>query len=494
MTDHTQATRAEVLARFEIFAAHQFDQLPAARSIMLSVSQFWNDQADDEVHGWITVSERDCPVWPHECGESYGEGDAIIQPVVRGETCQSCIDDYDKYDFPFGGGYGDATVEAFEAFCPEHAHQGMDNSEGYAPFAIARRTAGGVAIEQVGRPQRPAAVIGETASSELWRDLRARALLHEVAHDLDDHGARAVLSDYLLEAHPDEPLGEVIAFSLAPQLDDAARARRDALIAAHRDRWLHPLGEVAVRGCVELDHGLPRALDVYADEITRWAVADAPAWATVETIRLVPGSQDVVDPEMRALRDIGPLGLEGVRAIADAPRPWAIERLHVRFGQDGRDPIVEALTAARTLPRLRELVISMPWPPASSEPELGRLTAAPWWPDLERLTLLVSSFQDLTVIERLQALLPPGKQLAIAVSGSHGHPVGWQIVFDDHDRDQVEISQVGWHDGATLAQLRALITAVPPGPSIVLAPTRYRGWEPDDLALLHDTSRTLRIA
>ena len=525
MTHPTEVTRNEVLQRFAQLATRLLDEQPKLRSVLLSVSQYWNDQADDEVHGWVTASERDQPVWPHECGiaDDAELDDTAGYPLARsltpGEHCPSCIHDYDDYHLAFYGGYSDAMVEAFEAFCPEGAHQEMSDGQGYAPFAIARRAGAGIQIERLGRPQRPCAVIGAAGKPESkpeskidtpWSDPRALALLREVAADLDSDAPRAVLSDYLLESHPGEPLGEALALCLAPQLDDEARERRDQLIAAHRDRWIHPLGEVIALGCAELDRGILRAADVYADEGASYEIIGAPAWATVETIRIAPGSVDVIDDEMRALRDIGPLGERGVQTIARTRRPWAIERLHVRYERGGRDELYDLLIGATSLPRLRELIISLHWPVTATSPSVDRLVAAPWWPALERLTLLASSLEDGAVIRTLEPLRRLGKPLAIAEVAAHGHPAGWQIAFVDRTappfggaagrgqapavETRAEVSQVGWHAGATIGQLRALIRALPEAMPVELVASRYRSWLPADLALLQHSDRTIRIA
>lgn len=218
-------TIRKTLARFAEHAKKMFDAQPSRRSVLLVISQYWDDQADDEVHGRCYASTRETPVWPHEC-----DGSERYKPLLDGEECNWCGEGgYDAFQMGFYGGYEDAMVVAFEQLCRESANQNMDHNEAYVPFAIARKRGEHVDVEVVGSAQRPPTqLVGNAQLAQDWPDARARALFDDMCLHARDDGPRAVLSDYLLEKHPDDPRGEAIALALAAELDDDTRARRDA--------------------------------------------------------------------------------------------------------------------------------------------------------------------------------------------------------------------------------------------------------------------------
>ena len=267
--DQFRQTRDKMLAHFKDHAAKLFEERGERRSVMLSISQYWNDSANDEVHGHIVASRRATPVWPHECEYDYDIETPHQVALLPGEECWMCGGG--DIDISFYGGYGDAMVGAFELFCRESAHQGMDVPEAYIPFAIARRMDDGdIEVEQVGYPLRvPSTTIGSARGGEHW------------------------------------------------------------------ERWMFPLGDVIAPGCAHFERGFLARAVVYAERAAdRDRVLGAPAWGTVHTIRFAPKSLDVLAPTMVALRDVGPLRDDGVHALARAERPWAIRTLRVDGGDE----------------------------------------------------------------------------------------------------------------------------------------------------------------
>ncbi len=487
MTDHGKNSRASVLARFTEHAAALFAEAPERQSVMLAVSQFWNDNANDEVHGHVVVSSRATPVWPHECdyvdGDETNDFQSKYQALLAGEECGGC--GYHKrrdvdMDMDFYGGYGDAMVGAFETFCRESAHQGMDHNEAYIPFAIARRAPGDrVVVDEVGHAQRPPSMmIGTARGGADWPDARARALFDEVCYHDDDDGPRAVLSDYLLEAHPDDPRGEAIALALAADLDDDARARRDALFDTHAERWFFPLGDVIVAGCAHFERGFLARADVYAaTDRDRDFVIGAPAWGTVHTIRFAPESRDVIAPTMHALRDVGPLRNDGLVAIARAQRPWSIETLRVSGGD------VDALLRAKTLPNLHTLELCVTY----REDLVGafrRGKIAPWHAHVELLRFVAPEYGSLADWRALRkALDVPELSIAIAPYWTN-LASSWELGF--RADDSVVVRSAGWNGDATMLRLAELLGELPADTRIALASTPERTMTDADVTWLRE--------
>lgn len=471
------------------YASTWFAEHSARRSMLVALSQYWNDGADDEMHAFIVASTRVTPVWPHVCAVDFDPAEdeaAAMSAALPGEECENCrravesgIDaDLDDY-FRFYGSYGDACVVAFELFCREGSHQEMHPYQAYVPFAIARRRDGNaIDIELVGRPQRPANQVIGTAAQPLssWDTPKLRALYEEICRAPDDDGPRHVMSDLLVETRPSDPRGELIALSLARDLRPADRARRDALIADHLAALIHPLGAVIPPSCARFDRGFLVEADVYAkDDEACGIVQDAVAWGTVEVLRIASGSEDVLDPAMRALRDVGPLGEFGVLQLCCAPAPWAIERLHV--GTDATDERLGDLSRTPLLPRLRHLVITNS--DARLRAALDSLATAPWWPQLERVTLVVD---DLTTASSWRALRPPHVVLAISEAADDQQPAGWELAFGPDNA--IEIAMIRWHANGGLSELAALINQLPRDTVIRLRSTQHRELGADELAYL----------
>ena len=477
MTDHCKDTRDRTLARFAERAATLFAANPVRRSVLLAVAQYWNDSANDEVHGFVVASARATPVWPHECeytdGDETNDYEGSQRPLLAGEECWHCGGEDVELDFY--GGYGDAMVGAFEAFCSESAHQGMDPAEAYVPFAIARRAGDRVEIERVGHVQRPPAVmIDSTVGAADWPDARARALFEEVCLHATDDGPRAVLADYLLEHHPRDPRGEALALSLARDLDGDALARRDALLAAHAERWLFPLGDVIPAGCAHFERGFLARADVYAETAeARGRVLRAPAWGTVHTVRFAPGSRDVISPAMTALRDVGPIRDDGLLAIARAERPWQIETLRIAATAQGLDAVVRT----PHLPRLATLEIAA----VHREVIARRLRVAPWHATLERLVFVDATYGAFADWRALRDQLDvPELAIALAAYGVET-AAAWEIGFCAGETIRVRCR--GWHAEGTLAALASRVRELPAG-RIELVSTATRIFTDDDAAWL----------
>lgn len=455
-------------------AVELFRQKPELRSVMFAVAQYWNDQADDEVHDFLVASPREVPVWPHFCDDGYT---GLGEPTP-GELCHDC-------SYPLG--YVSVGVRAFERFCHEYGSQDRHSGGNYLPYAIARRGGGGdgdVRIDVVGKLVRPAQdmISDEPDTERPWLALpRARDLYELVCASPADDGPRRVLGDYLLEH--DHPRGELIALSLAEHLDDATRARRDGLLEVHGRRWISPLGAVIPETGAHWERGFLARADVYARGDVA-AVRGAAAWGTVEVIRFLDGTE-LIDPAMVALRDVGPVRAAGLRELAAARRPWAIERLHAILDDDAA---IDALWGATTLPRLSHLVLEG----AHLDAALARPRPA-WWPQLARLTLWLAPEDGSDDIDddggtgeraRLAAAALEARRaeyegaapwVAVArTSALTGEP-GWEVATGPGGR--IALSLAGWHEQATFDALREIARAVPPGREIGLAPSPY--WAPD---------------
>ena len=469
--------RIATLEHFRDVARRELAARPQTRSLLFAVAQYWNDSADDEVHGLVVASPRDVPAWPHFC-EQYSDTLGLATP---GDRCnQSC------------GDVGDVAVspDVFARFCHEFGSQDRDDGESFTPYAIARRRGEGDAadaeIEVVGRLWRPEEDLlpDEPETAPRWLELpRARDLYELVCASPGDDGPRRVLADYLLEH--EHPRGELIALSLAERLPAEAVARRDELLQAYGRRWLGPLGAVIPESGARWERGFLARADVYLRSDPPDALRGAPAWGTVEQIRFL--RRDFLDPAMVALRDVGPLR-EGLRALPEARRPWAIERLHAALGGPDEGDEVDALWRATTQPRLTHLALE-----GGIEAALGR-PRPPWWPGLERLTLILdcgASVAEQEAWRRRSAGLAPW--VAVTRRSSITCDLGWEVATGPDGR--IELSLAGWHEAATPLALGEIAGALPREPEVWLAPSRHWAPLPEDAGrLAARAGRPIRIA
>jgi uncharacterized protein (TIGR02996 family) len=446
--------RKSVLASFRKSAREAFAEQPDLKSFVLAVAQYWADEAEDAVHSNTYGSVRAIPLWPHLCeyGDNPTEGE-ICGDCARGSSCPY-PDEWDD-----NGG----SIQAFEAYCHESGSQEEPSSHNELPYAIARRVGDDVVVEVIGEVQRPGSLDSDYDDDEeeekptierddTWDDPRARALLAEVAAAPADDGPRRVLADYLMEK--ENPRGEYIALAL----DNRDHARRDELLAQYEERWLYDVASTLLGSTVQWSRGFPVSADMYGSN--HWE-RGTPVWSTFERLT-VHGGPSVLDPAMRALRELGPLNKDWIGLLRAIEQPWAIEKLVI---DEDDQATWEKLAAAPNLPALRELVV------ISDEPDniIASLPHATWWSQLQRLSVFTGE-SDLAIWQpRRHELTVPW----FGIGQLHHDPVrvpGWELAFDR--RGNCELTLRGFTPQASLEALRELLPGVQ-AQKIRLVPSRH---------------------
>ncbi len=443
----TARMRADAIERLVVpMAKSRFGQLPALRSAMLVVAQYWNDEASDAVHAVLVYSPRQVPSWPHICPDDYDEHfdraapDAIDSSaaghgpgrVIDRDYCDYCGPDEDDW-LPWDD--NGSAIAAFEGYCKEACHQGMELSEAYIPYAIIRRldspgseqseTGQGdiaVSVDIVGRPIRPHLDLPEP-KKRLQPIGTAGELLAEIyrAPHLDD--ARAVYADWLGER--DDPRGELISLQLSPEQTPAMRARQAQLLDAHGRSWIGPIEPVIALSCAVFRRGFLAEAEVFVQ--TRKDASKyckEPAWGTVEVLHFAVGSVQRAAPTMTALRRISRLRDNAVRRLCDASHTWPIRDLVCRIDEPA---VLSALLASDRLPHLDRL-------------ELGGAAVrdlAPGPAPLAALPITTLALADLESeeSERARAWLAalstgPIRAFELVASGPGERPAGWHLRFE----------------------------------------------------------------
>jgi len=450
--------RQRYLAHFRALAQDIFARHPEYRSVVLAVSQYWADEANDAVHDCVIASERDLPVWPHVCQQSSYSDDPVEDNPTEHCNSYSNPELYDGY-LTWWHDNGEA-ISAFEAFCHESGTQDEPDAYNALPAAIARRAGDTVDVSLLGPVQRPHAILGDADLADpdpMWDDPRALELYAQVCAAPRDDGPRRVLADYLLER--EIPRGELIAYGLEP----TARAKCDELIAASGGSWTHPLKRCIPLETAKLERGFLAEAELWLDEDTAFDLRGLPVWNSLERLFVHPKSACILDPGMRALRELGRLDEAWLLELLAVDRPWAIETLDIDVETA---TTFDLLTATTLLPALRHLVISYPW---VEDEGADQIVTARWWSQLERLTIIDGRDTHRSWQARRAQLGVPW----LAVRNHHVVPAttdGWELAFGPDGACEVALR--GFTPHATREALAALLAKVE-APAVRLVPSRY---------------------
>src|SRR5688572_28632414 len=283
---------------------------PNVRSAILTFAQYWNDNADDEVHVRAFASEQRAPDWPHRCPD----GEPIEAPSKT--FCRYCSGDAIPY---LKWGYGE-LVPAFEAYCHERGTQGNDDADNYRPFALARRDGDRIEVEMIGRLVRP--------WLDMPRDLPAPVPLDPVARALMDHGDTHVLADYWLDKG--DVRGEYLALALHSDPTEEMREQALQLWIEHHRAWMGSAAPFVPRGGARFERGFlaEAQLFITEDQIGTFD-PDDPVFRTCERIRFLHGSQRMIGRGMQRARVLGPLDDAALEDLVTRPEIFDVEELEL---------------------------------------------------------------------------------------------------------------------------------------------------------------------
>jgi hypothetical protein len=131
----TSAEQREHCLRWYVEPAARliFRAVPEAQSVVLAISQYWCDEANDATHLSLYASPERAPQWPKLLDTALFDGETYERNAVS-ENIHTVT----------GGGFGDSNygnIVAFGSQCRSDCHQEMSTKEAYRPWAVVRRTA-----------------------------------------------------------------------------------------------------------------------------------------------------------------------------------------------------------------------------------------------------------------------------------------------------------------------------------------------------------------
>jgi hypothetical protein len=270
------------------------------RSMLLTIAQYWNDNADDECHARLIASTRTTPRWPHVCDVN----------ATHLETCSDCM--VPKYGYVPWLSY--ANTDSFQAFAVEGATQGFDENDAFRPYAIARiDDAGEISVERV----HPA--------TRAWLDLPVRPV---VPMPISERVATLFGESIAIAADELQRLGD-------PRGEMIAHGDLDAL-AQYGRTWLGSIEPHVPRSAVRYEQGVPVEVGIYADAMPVIDPREHLPWCFRPHVRFLPRSVRFPIPRARSLGPISDL----------SELPPDLERLEIM-----------ASAIAQPIPAVRELVI-----------------------------------------------------------------------------------------------------------------------------------------
>ena len=498
--------RTEHLTELESYVKEQLALHPEIRSAMLTVAQYWADEADDAVHATVVFSTRETPFWPHRCSweEEDEDGGPTLSPA---DQCSSCGD----YGWPPFDENGDA-IPAFQSCCREDASQESAVAEAYLPYAVVRRGKNDtLETEIVGGPIRAwldeVPSRGPTPSKS--HDPQTAALFDLVYENPDDDTPRVVLADHLLQRG--DPLGEYVSLALTRKevaLEREVLDRMSVLELENLPRWLGPLADVAPPERAELSRGFVRTVGVHLpDDATADRVAAAREWGTVERLWFLPQSVQRLSPTMRALRSVGPLDGLGVKQLARVASKLPLERVYVLAQATA---VLDEL-ASLELPRLRRLGIAGAPAGLGSTSRLARnpftgqmvtlsdtrpghallgpsvlepLMRASFWPRLEELVVMSIEPTVVSAWVEHPAPMRPKALTFVGVAPTH-EPAGFRLRVAG-DSAIVDVPAIG--SETTFADIAQMVAALPRSMKVSFASTRWLAPTDEDIGALATAS------
>lgn len=403
--------RAETLAGLYPLASKVLTDETGYRSLYLSCSQYYADEAGDAVHEGITVSKQ---LWPtrEDASESYDRLPHELRWSLRWDSNEDAV-------------YAFAPLCDEEGFGDEDSDDDMvtegDGSTPSALVLVQRHPDGKLRATWLGTPHRPwldfpAAMKdrddGYDAVPAFVMDPpmpplvgREESLYAEVLADPANLGVRDVLRDQWMLRN--DPRGELTAITTASQPTDEQRARAAALVLEHGRGWLGPLAKVVPFSGALFGPGpfLKKAIVFFGEDRIPGDVVEAPQWATVEEVTFASTSKRVVLPAMKNLRSVGPLGTDELAPLRTGS--WRIETLEVEIEDRASLELVASLSLPLRCLRLRTV---------DELPDLRVLARASWWSTLERVEIWLrhSEEADLEAIfETMHPQLRKGCELAV---------------------------------------------------------------------------------
>ena len=154
--EQTARMRQEIVARIAQRVGQVFEQHPQLRSAVMLVAQYWNDEAQDAVHGKFIFSMLAVPDLK-AVQEAWDRGNEDSE-TINLPAGMDYLSTHDELGYtvtsPDWDDNGDA-IALFAAFTKEGCDQCMSPVESGAPYAVFRRSPTGVETVLVGEMRRP---------------------------------------------------------------------------------------------------------------------------------------------------------------------------------------------------------------------------------------------------------------------------------------------------------------------------------------------------
>jgi hypothetical protein len=463
---------------FEPWLRRYFAAYPKRRSLLLGVSQYWSDEADDAVHQTMVVSNQLIPDWPGRDRDLEGDGEPGSDDDDQAISAWQLREEVGHLDWDDNSG----AVRPFQSLCGEVGSQWMPPAEQDQPIVLAQRDGAGVTLTFIGEVLRPWLDLPQTPLAQ-WQRARTdegdgpalavpehqrlspaelKCLESIAANPLDD-GPRRVWADACLERQDERA---------------AMMTTREPPVDVLFDRGEYLLGElvsVVPLSTARFEYGSLAEAAATFDDATH-ALASSPWWLSVHTLRLSSSGPQPLTAQMRGVRH-----LRGLRSDALAQlEQWSATR-QLRSLQVAIDDAAALKTLARLpLDSLESLTLV-------GFAEAKAFQPPPAWTTLERLTVLepaTSAFarnedDPPPPIPTLRELAATTRFVSVGMCGDGLLAEGWRVEVDRQAPERARLHHERLGPSSTRQVRDALLEGLPSSvTTLELVPSRVWRAEP----------------
>lgn len=124
-----------------------FAKFPHIRSVTIRVAQYWDDEANDAVHGDLVFSELETPSLNQKDDPNFTVA-PVLERKAPWDGWKYCNLDTGEFNHDVDGWSDNwIAIPLFAAWCAEDMTQEMGRDEAYSPYATYRKTDAGVQRE-----------------------------------------------------------------------------------------------------------------------------------------------------------------------------------------------------------------------------------------------------------------------------------------------------------------------------------------------------------
>jgi hypothetical protein len=451
--------RAEALARIKAWMLAFFECEPRWNSVLLSVAQYWNDEANDATHFELMASANPTPLWTDE---------EWLDEESNSQNASIGIWNYGNKIGPFPMDENSSAIRPFQALCREGGSQEYEMVQNYLPAFLFRRDGSVFSVGHVERPwlDLPRAQLPSWEMDTAERQSDAlpalqklsgldRKHLEAIAQDKQSAVSRQVYADALVAKG--DARGGFMSLCLAERKTSDTRNQAREWLLEHGESWLGDLVHIVPLASCDFTLGILTGCAVHF-ESEYLKLAQHPLFLNVTALHVASGVE-CLSPSMRSLTSL--TGLKDLRVLNDFVGLSTIRHLGIRTTQPmwlaslrmlaleqldvGTEVSNADVTVPRTLANLRQ----------TAPLHLFRVML-----DFD-IPVAEGALDEVYSLRALVDAAPQVSRLSLCGMSPASRPTGFQLEFSRANPEQVKLSCLGFGYSSRLSVLRAHLHHLP---------------------------------